>query len=74
MFKGRQYALCTPDAGKHCEERREDETCSMNLSPARINLSRLKSGISNPSMMECGEDYKEFGDFELYNAWQLIQF
>ena len=33
----------------------------------------VKSGISNPSMMECGDDYKEFGDFELYNAWQLIQ-
>ena len=33
----------------------------------------VKSGISNPSMVECGDDYKEFGDFELYNAWQLIQ-
>ena len=33
----------------------------------------VKSGISNPSMMECGDAYKEFGDFELYNAWQLIQ-
>ena len=33
----------------------------------------LKSGISNPTMTDCGKDYKEKGDFEFYNAWELIQ-
>jgi hypothetical protein len=33
----------------------------------------LKSGISNPTMTDCGKDYKTKGEFEFYNAWELIQ-
>ena len=27
----------------------------------------------SPTMTDCGKDYKEKGDFEFYNAWELIQ-